>query len=208
LPELPAESELPEKYRSAHFLIRNFVIDRLQRRLGTFVSEAAPNTAAKEAAAAEDGCDAPRRSQLVKQSKGPRMTLADEFYQGPSLRVRTRSGRAYHLRFIYQGTNCPRQLCQGNRAQIPFYSALERDRQATAQSRGSAGLLGRHRLRLIPFSRRMNLNRSAYPVKLGYKTFKSVAADIIYTNQSRLSAPNTMTFFCKLMGRDKRYLQE
>src|SRR6516164_4599739 len=91
-PELPAQSDLPENIDRRTFIIRNAVIGAAAAMTGTvWTPEARAKQAAKEAGAKPSGKPAvtPLSPDLyvVKESKGPVMTVADEFYKvgpGPS----------------------------------------------------------------------------------------------------------------------------
>src|SRR5215472_7538495 len=91
-PEFSAELNLPENIDRRTFLIRNAVIGAAAAMTGTvWTTEARAQQAAKEAGAKPSGKPSltPLSPDLnvVKESKGPVMTVADEFYKvgpGPS----------------------------------------------------------------------------------------------------------------------------
>src|SRR5688572_7134134 len=88
-PALPEESaNTPSSIDRRTFLIRNAVIDAAAAMTGaTWTPEARAQQAAKEAAAPKKGSETSPNLNVVTKSKGPVMTVADEFYKvgpGPS----------------------------------------------------------------------------------------------------------------------------
>src|SRR5690349_355998 len=92
-PELPAERNLPENIDRRTFIIRNAVIGAAAAMTGTvWTREARAAQAAKEAAEKPqlpplDSTSMSQDLDVVKRSKGPVMTVLDEFYKvgpGPS----------------------------------------------------------------------------------------------------------------------------
>ena len=151
---------------------------------------------------------------VVKQSKGPVMTLADEFYKvgpGPSS-SHTIGPMRITYDFYQRCTKLPAdQLARATGLQVYLFGSLS----ATGKGHGTehaalAGLLGKEPATVDPlFLDEMKAKpEQTYPVKLGDKTFNLSLADIIYdVTKGDFPHPNTMT--CKLMGRDKPiYVQE
>jgi L-serine dehydratase len=187
IPELPAESNLPEN---------------VDRRI--FSSAAAPKM----------GATLSPHLNVVKQSKGPVMTLADEFYKvgpGPSS-SHTIGPMRITYDFYQRCTKLPAdQLAKATGLKVHLFGSLS----ATGKGHGTehaalAGLLGKEPATVDPlFLDEMKAKpEQTYPVKLGDKTFNLSLADIIYdVTKGDFPHPNTMT--CKLMGRDKPiYVQE
>src|SRR4029453_12955667 len=92
-PEVPAESNLPENIDRRAFIIRNAIIGAAAAMTGTvWTTEARAQQAAKEAAEKSslpplDFTSISPELDVVKRSKGPVMTVLDEFYKvgpGPS----------------------------------------------------------------------------------------------------------------------------
>jgi L-serine dehydratase len=92
-PELPRESTLSENIDRRAFIIRNAVIGAAAAMTGTiWTSEARAAQAAKEAGEKSplpplDSTSMSQDLDVVKRSKGPVMTVLDEFYKvgpGPS----------------------------------------------------------------------------------------------------------------------------
>ena len=198
-----------------HFLIRNAVIGAAAATTGTvWMSEARAKQAAKEAAAPKMGATLSPDLNVVKQSKGPVMTLADEFYKvgpGPSS-SHTIGPMRITYDFYQRCTKLPAdQLAKATGLKVHLFGSLS----ATGKGHGTehaalAGLLGKEPATVDPlFLDEMKAKpEQTYPVKLGDKTFNLSLADIIYdVTKGDFPHPNTMT--CKLMGRDKPiYVQE
>jgi len=151
---------------------------------------------------------------VVKQSKGPVMTLADEFYKvgpGPSS-SHTIGPMRITYDFYQRCTKLPTdQLATATGLKVHLFGSLS----ATGKGHGTehaalAGLLGKEPATVDPlFLDQMKAKpEQTYPVKLGDKTFKLSLADIIYdVTKGDFPHPNTMT--CKLIGGDKPiYAQE
>ncbi|MGB8057504.1 MAG: L-serine ammonia-lyase, partial [Pseudolabrys sp.] len=180
----------------------------------TWMSEARAKQAAKEAAAPKMGATLSPDLNVVKQSKGPVMTLADEFYKvgpGPSS-SHTIGPMRITYDFYQRCTKLPAdQLARATGLKVHLFGSLS----ATGKGHGTehaalAGLLGKEPATVDPlFLDEMKAKpEQTYPVKLGDKTFNLSLADIIYdVTKGDFPHPNTMT--CKLMGRDKPiYVQE
>ena len=178
------------------------------------MSEARAKQAAKEAATPKMGATLSPDLNVVKQSKGPVMTLADEFYKvgpGPSS-SHTIGPMRITYDFYQRCTKLPAdQLAKATGLKVHLFGSLS----ATGKGHGTehaalAGLLGKEPATVDPlFLDEMKAKpEQTYPVKLGDKTFNLSLADIIYdVTKGDFPHPNTMT--CKLMGRDKPiYVQE
>ena len=170
--------------------------------------------AAEEAAAPKMGAMLSPHLNVVKQSKGPVMTLADEFYKvgpGPSS-SHTIGPMRITYDFYQRCTNLPAdQLAKATGLKVHLFGSLS----ATGKGHGTehaalAGLLGKEPATVDPlFLDEMKAKpEQTYPVKLGDKTFDLSLTDIIYdVTKGDFPHPNTMT--CKLMGHDKPiYMQE
>jgi L-serine dehydratase len=179
-----------------------------------WMSEARVKQAAKEAAAPKMGAMLSPDLNVVKQSKGPVITLADEFYKvgpGPSS-SHTIGPMRITYDFYQRCTKLPAdQLAKATGLKVHLFGSLS----ATGKGHGTehaalAGLLGKEPATVDPlFLDEMKAKpEQTYPVKLGDKTFNLSLADIIYdVTKGDFPHPNTMT--CKLMGRDKPiYVQE
>ena len=178
------------------------------------MSEARAKQVAKEAAAPKMGATLSPDLNVVKQSKGPVMTLADEFYKvgpGPSS-SHTIGPMRITYDFYQRCTKLPAdQLAKATGLKVHLFGSLSATGKGHGTERAAlAGLLGKEPATVDPlFLDEMKAKpEQTYPVKLGDKTFNLSLADIIYdVTKGDFPHPNTMT--CKLMGRDKPiYVQE
>jgi L-serine dehydratase len=211
-PELPAESNLPENIDRRTFIIRNAVIGAAAAMTGTvWTSEARAAQAAKEAAkpgAKPSLTPLSPDLNVVKQSKGPVMTLADEFYKvgpGPSS-SHTIGPMRITYDFYQRCTKLPAdQLKQATGLKVHLFGSLSATGKGHGTERAAlAGLLGKEPATVDPLFLDAMKEKpdQSYPVKLGDKTFNLSLADIIYdATKGDFPHPNTMT--CKLMGGDK-----
>ena len=212
-PEFSAELNLPENIDRRTFIIRNAVIGAAAAMTGTvWTSEARASQAAKEAAAKPGGKpDATPLSpnlNVVKQSKGPVMTVADEFYKvgpGPSS-SHTIGPMRITYNFYERCTKLPAdQLKQATGLKVHLFGSLSATGKGHGTERAAlAGLLGKEPATVDPLFLDAMKEKpdESYPVKLGDKTFNLSLADIVYdATKGDFPHPNTMT--CKLMGGDK-----
>ena len=213
-PELPAESDLPENIDRRTFIIRNAVIGAAAAMTGTvWTTEARAQQAAKEAAdkSSLPPLDSTSMSQdldVVKRSKGPVMTVLDEFYKvgpGPSS-SHTIGPMRITYDFYQRCTKLPAdQLKQATGLKVHLYGSLSATGKGHGTERAAlAGLIGKEPATVDPLflDEMKEKPDQSYPLKLGDKTFNLSLADIIYdTPKGEFPHPNTMT--CKLMGGDK-----
>jgi L-serine dehydratase len=172
------------------------------------MSEARAKQAAKEAAAPKMGATLSPDLNVVKQSKGPVMTLADEFYKvgpGPSS-SHTIGPMRITYDFYQRCTKLPAdQLAKATGLKVHLFGSVSATGKGHGTERAAlAGLLGKEPATVDPlFLDEMKAKpEQTYPVKLGDKTFNLSLADIIYdATKGDFPHPNTMT--CKLMGGDK-----
>src|SRR4030095_5070694 len=213
-PEFPAESDLPENIDRRTFLIRNAVIGAAAAMTGTvWTIEARAQQAAKEAAAKPplpplDSTSMSQDLDVVKRSKGPVMTVLDEFYKvgpGPSS-SHTIGPMRITYDFYQRCTKLPAdQLKQATGLKVHLFGSLSATGKGHGTERAAlAGLLGKEPATVDPLflDEMKEKPDQSYPVKLGDKTFNLSLNDIIYdTPKGEFPNPNTMT--CKLMGGDK-----
>src|SRR6476619_5388134 len=164
--------------------------------------------AAKEAAAPKMGATLSPDLNVVKQSKGPVMTLADEFYKvgpGPSS-SHTIGPMRITYDFYQRCTTLPAdQLAKATGLKVHLFGSLS----ATGKGHGTelaalAGLLGKEPATVDPFFLDAMIAKpnESYPVKLGDKTFNLSLADVIYDSPTG-NFPHANTMTCKLMAGDK-----
>jgi L-serine dehydratase len=209
VPADPAGSVPPAPFTRRDFLIRNAVIGAAAVMTGkTFTTEARAAQAAKEAAKPKLGATLSPDLDVVKRSKGPVMTVVDEFYKvgpGPSS-SHTIGPMRITYDFYQRCTKLPAdQLAKATGLKVHLYGSLSATGKGHGTERAAlAGLLGKEPATVDPlFLDAMIPNpKQTYPVKLGDKTFNLSLADIVYDDtKGDFPHPNTMT--CKLLGADK-----
>ncbi len=203
--EAPLSSEINRR----SFLMRNAVIGAAAVMTGqTWTPEARAQQAAKEAAAPKQGATLSPDLEVVRKSKGPVMTVLDEFYKvgpGPSS-SHTIGPMRITYDFYQRCSKLPAdQLAKATGLKVHLYGSLSATGKGHGTERASlAGLLGKEPATVDPLflDEMIAKPTQTYPVKLGDKTFNLSLADIIYDDaKGQFPHPNTMT--CKLMGGDK-----
>src|SRR5947207_12169043 len=207
--ELPVESNLPENIDRRTFLVRNAVIGAAAAMTGSvWTHEARAEQAAKESAKRPPPTPLSPDLNVVKQSKGPVMTLADEFYKvgpGPSS-SHTIGPMRITYDFYQRCTKLPAdQLSKATGLKVHLYGSLSATGKGHGTERAAlAGLLGKEPATVDPLflDEMKEKPDQTYPLKLGDKTFTLSLADVIYDSaKGEFPHPNTMT--CQLMGGDK-----
>jgi L-serine dehydratase len=194
--------------------MRNAVIGAAMVMTGkTMTPEARAQQAAKEAGAPKMGASMDPNLNVVQQSKGPVMTVVEEFYKvgpGPSS-SHTIGPMRITYDFYQRCTKLPAdQLAQATGLKVHLFGSLSATGKGHGTERASlAGLLGKEPATVDPlFLDEMKVKpEQSYPVKLGDKTFNLSLADIIYDSpKGDFPHPNTMT--CQLMGGDKPIFEQ
>jgi L-serine dehydratase len=205
----PAETDIPSGIDRRSFLIRNAVIGAAAVMTGTtWTSEARARQAAKEADAPKLGAKLSPDLEVVKKSKGPVMTVVDEFYKvgpGPSS-SHTIGPMRITYDFYQRCTKLPAdELAKATGLKVHLFGSLSATGKGHGTERASlAGLIGKEPATVDPLflDEMIAKPQQTYPVKLGDKTFNLSLADVIYDNpKGDFPHPNTMT--CKLMNGDK-----
>jgi L-serine dehydratase len=212
-PDLPEDSALPSNINRRSFIMRNAVIGAAAVMTGrTWTPEARAQQAAKEAGKSRlpplDSTTMSQDLNIVKQSKGPVMTVVDEFYKvgpGPSS-SHTIGPMRITYDFYQRCSKLPAdQLSQATGLKVHLFGSLSATGKGHGTERAAlAGLLGKEPATVDPafLDAMKEKPNESYPLKLGDKEFKLSLADIIYdTPKGDFPHPNTMT--CKLMGADK-----
>jgi len=208
-PALPAETEIPAGIDRRTFLVRNAVIGAAAVMTGaTWTPKARAEQAAKEAAAPKMGSALSPKLDLVRQSKGPVMTVVEEFYKvgpGPSS-SHTIGPMRITYDFYQRCTKLPAaQLAKATGLKVHLFGSLSATGKGHGTERASlAGLVGKEPATVDPLflDEMREKPEQTYPVKLGDKTFNLSLADIIYDSPNgQFPHPNTMT--CKLMAGNK-----
>src|SRR5580765_933032 len=202
----PAESTVPSGIDRRSFLMRNAVIGAAAAMTGaTWTPEARAAQAAKEAGAPKMGSTLSPDLDVVKKSKGPVMTVLEEFYKvgpGPSS-SHTIGPMRITYDFYQRCTKLPAdQLAKATGLRVHLYGSLSATGKGHGTERAAlAGIIGKEPATINPaFLDEMAAKPDqTFPVKLGSATFNASLADIKYDAQKGdFPHPNTMT--CKLMA--------
>ena len=213
IPRIGALSELkvfepPPGVNRRAFLIRHAAIGAAAILTGkAWTPEARAQQAASEASAAKLGTKLSPDLNVVKEEKGPVMTLLDEFYKvgpGPSS-SHTIGPMRITYDFYQRCTKLPAdQLSRATGLKVRLFGSLSATGKGHGTERASlAGLVGKEPATVDPlFLDDMIAHPDqVYPVELGGKTFKLSLADIIYDSpKGDFPHPNTMT--CQLVAGD------
>jgi L-serine dehydratase len=214
-PALPESGLLSSNIDRRTFIIRNAVIGAAAAMTGTvWTHEARAKQAAKEAAAkgaTKTPLDSTSMSpdlDVVKRSKGPVMTVLDEFYKvgpGPSS-SHTIGPMRITYDFYQRCAKLPAdQLSKATGLKVHLYGSLSATGKGHGTERAAlAGLIGKEPATVDPLflDEMRDKPDQSYPLKLGDKTFNLSLTDIVYDSpKGEFPHPNTMT--CKLMGGDK-----
>jgi L-serine dehydratase len=209
------------------FLIRHAAIGAAAVMTGTHWSpearaqQAATEAAAQEAAKAADKDSAGLKMSsklspdldVVKSSKGPVMTLVDEFYKvgpGPSS-SHTIGPMRITYDFYQRCTKLPAdQLAKATGLKVHLFGSLSATGKGHGTERASlAGLVGKEPATVNPLflDEMIKKPEQTYPVELGGKKLSLSLADIIYdAPKGDFPHPNTMT--CKLVAGDQTLYEQ
>lgn len=150
---------------------------------------------------------------VVKRSKGPVMTLVDEFYKvgpGPSSSHTIGPMRITYDFYQRAAKLPPEQLAQATALKVNLFGSLSATGKGHGTERAAlAGLVGKEPATVEPaFLDGLAANpKQVFPVQLGPKTINVSLADIIYDSpKGDFPHPNTMT--AKLMAGDKVLLEQ
>lgn len=205
----PEEAAIPAGIDRRSFLMRNAVIGAAATMTGTTWTPAARAAqAAKEAGPAKQGSKISPDLDVVKKSKGPVMTILEEFYKvgpGPSS-SHTIGPMRITYDFYQRCSKLPAEtLAQATGLKVHLYGSLSATGKGHGTERASlAGLIGKEPATVDPLflDAMIAKPQETYDLKLGDKTFKLSLADIVYDSpKGDFPHPNTMT--CKLLAGDK-----
>jgi L-serine dehydratase len=213
-PKLPETEPLSSNIDRRSFIIRNAVIGAAAVMTGrVWTTEARAAQAAKEATK-EAGKAAPLTPQhsltlnVEKQSKGPVMIVADEFYKvgpGPSS-SHTIGPMRITYDFYQRCTKLPAdQLSKATGLKVHLFGSLSATGKGHGTERAAlAGLLGKEPATIDPLflDEMKEKPDQTYPLKLGDKTFNLSLADVVY-DATKGDFPHANTMTCKLMAGDK-----
>src|SRR5436305_8087361 len=184
---LPEDSATPSNLNRRAFIMRNAVIGAAAVMTGkTWTPEARAAQAAKEAGAPKLGGALSPDLNVVKQSKGPIMTLVDEFYKvgpGPSS-SHTIGPMRITYDFYQRCTKLPAdKLAQATALRVNLFGSLSATGKGHGTERAAlAGLAGFEPATIdtkILDELAANPNKT-FPVKLGAKTINVGLKDVIY----------------------------
>ncbi len=199
-------TDIPAGVDRRAFLMRSALIGATAVLTGRTLATDAQAAAA--AAATSPNVPLSPDLDVVKRSKGPVMTVLEEFYKvgpGPSS-SHTIGPMRITYDFYNRCTRLPKsQLDQATGLKVHLYGSLS----ATGQGHGTeraclAGLIGKEPATVDPafLDSLRDQPGQTFPVKLGSKTHTLSLKDIIYDSpKGDFPHPNTMT--CKLLAGDK-----
>jgi len=208
------ESALSSNLNRRSFIMRNAVIGAAAVMTGrVWTPEARAQQAATEAAQRSvlpplDSTSMSSDLDVVKRSKGPVMTVLDEFYKvgpGPSS-SHTIGPMRITYDFYQRCSKLPAdQLAQATGLKVHLFGSLSATGKGHGTERAAlAGLIGKEPATVDPLFLDAMKEKpdESYPLKLGDKTFNLSLADIIYDSaKGEFPHPNTM--ICKLMAGDR-----
>src|SRR5688572_4773989 len=150
---------------------------------------------------------------VVRRSRGPVMTLIDEFYKvgpGPSS-SHTIGPMRITYDFYQRAAKLPAdQLAQATALKVHLFGSLSATGKGHGTERAAlAGIVGKEPATVEPafLDSLASDPNQVFKVKLGSKTFDASLKDIIYdAPKGEWPHPNTMT--CKLMAGDKVLLEQ
>jgi len=210
----PADAPVPAGVDRRSFFMRSAVIGASAALTGkTWTPQARAEQAAKEAAQTKLSTTHAANLDVEKKSKGPVMTLADEFYKvgpGPSS-SHTIGPMRITYDFYQRCTKLPAaQLGQATGLKVHLFGSLSATGKGHGTERAAlAGLLGQEPATVDPLflDKMKEQPDQTYEVKLGGKTHKLSLADIVY-DATKGDFPHANTMTCKLLAGDKVLLEQ
>ena len=213
-----AEAQAPGSVDRRAFMMRSAMIGAVSVLSGCGPSS--PEETTKAAATATPpplpAAAAPALSgdlDVVKKSKGPVMTMIDEFYKvgpGPSS-SHTIGPMRITYDFYQRATKLPAdQLAKATALKVHLFGSLSATGKGHGTERASlAGIIGKEPATIDPLflDGLRDKPDQVFPVKLGSTTFNVSLKDVIYdAPKGDFKHPNTMT--CKLMAGDTVLLEQ
>ena len=202
LETLASENEIPAGVDRRTFLMRSAVVGAATVLTGRPVSA---KEAKERSTAPPPKVTLSPELDVVKRSKGPVMTVLDEFYKvgpGPSS-SHTIGPMRITYDFYQRCTKLPAdKLAKATAIKVHLFGSLSATGKGHGTERAAlAGVIGKEPATVEPaFLDGLVSNPDQhFPVKLGDKTFDVSLKDVIYdAPKGDFPHPNTMT--CKLMG--------
>src|SRR3954452_3024960 len=184
---VPADPNAPAGVDRRSFFMRSAVIGASAALTGkSWTPEARAQQAAKEAAAPKLGATMSPDLDAVKKSKGPVMTVVDEFYKvgpGPSS-SHTIGPMRITYDFYQRCTKLPAdQLAKATGLKVHLFGSLSATGKGHGTDRAAlAGLLGKEPATADPLFLDAMIAKpnESNPVRLGGKTFNLTLADVVY----------------------------
>jgi L-serine dehydratase len=150
---------------------------------------------------------------VVKKSKGPVMTVIDEFYKvgpGPSS-SHTIGPMRITFDFYQRATKLPAdQLAKATSLKVNLFGSLSATGKGHGTERAAlAGIIGKEPATIDPafLDELRDKPDQSFPVKLGTATFNVSLKDIIY-DAPKGTFPHANTMTCKLMAGDTVLLEQ
>jgi len=208
----PDSAEMPDGIDRRAFMMRSAMIGAV-----AVLSGSAPATA-KETEKRAAGASAPKVTlspdlDVVKRSKGPVMTVVEEFYKvgpGPSS-SHTIGPMRITYDFYQRCTKLPPdRLAKATALRVHLFGSLSATGKGHGTERASlAGIIGKEPATIDPafLDELAAKPEQTFPVKLGDATFDVSLKDIVFdSTKGDFPHPNTMT--CKLLAGDKVLLEQ
>jgi L-serine dehydratase len=208
------EGPVPAGVDRRSFFMRSAVIGASAALTGkNWTPEARAEQAAKEAAKTKLSTTHAANLNVETKSKGPVMTLADEFYKvGPGPSSSHTIGPMRITYDFYQ--RCTKlqaaELAQATGLKVHLFGSLSATGKGHGTERAAlAGLLGQEPATVDPLflDKMKEQPDQTYEVKLGGKTHKLSLADIVY-DAPKGDFPHANTMTCKLLAGDKVLLEQ
>jgi len=210
LPESDLVPEVPAGVDRRTFMMRSAVVGSAAVLTGRTVSA---EEQAKRATAAPPTVKLSPDLNVVKKSKGPVMTVLEEFYKvgpGPSS-SHTIGPMRITYDFYQRCTKLPAaELAKATALKVHLYGSLSATGKGHGTERAAlAGIVGKEPATVDPafLDSLVEKPDQVFPVKLGDKTFNASLKDIVYdAPKGDFPHPNTMT--CKLMAGNAVLLEQ
>jgi L-serine dehydratase len=204
-PEELLRKTVPPGVDRRAFLMRSAAISAAAVLTGCSTAEKAKEVGATPPATAAGGLSP--ELDVVKKSKGPVMTVLEEFYKvGPGPSSSHTIGPMRITYDFYKRCNAlpPEQLAKVTGMKVHLYGSLSATGKGHGTERAAlAGIVGKEPATVDPafLDSLVSNPDQTFPVKIGDKTLTMSLKDIIYDSpKGNFPHPNTMT--CKLMGGD------
>jgi L-serine dehydratase len=212
LEELKA-TEVPQGIDRRKFLMRSAVVGAVAVLTGCKPSEKPEPAAAAAPPPPTPSNQLAENLDVVMRSKGPVMTLIDEFFKvgpGPSS-SHTIGPMRITYDFYQRCAKLPAdQLAKATGMKVHLFGSLSATGKGHGTERAAlAGIIGKEPATINPLflDELRDKPDQVFPVKLGDKTFDASLTDIVY-DATKGDFPHANTMTCKLMGGDAVLLEQ